>query len=162
VPLPEYFLQQDDTDVVDTQDFIAAMQVQDVVAAMHDYLETRCQFENGLSPANTNDRIVAVPDAYLAALSASLHSGFGPLFLNCGSDYVCDTSARIVIEVAEPLPKPPDSATTAFQFYNSAHVTWIEGGRKILIDKPAGSLYFSLDRAYGDALRVANLLLAAQ
>lgn len=36
VPLPAYFLQQDDT-IADDQDFIAAMQVQDVAAAMQDY-----------------------------------------------------------------------------------------------------------------------------
>lgn len=161
VPLPKYFLQRED-DVADAQDFIAAMQVQDVESAMQDYLETRHQFENGLTPAGVNGLIAKVPDGYLAVLSASLRGAFGPLFLSCGTSYVNDSSARIGIDVAEPLPEPPQAGEAAFQFYDSAHVTWTKGGRQIQVDKPAGRLYFSLDRAYGDALRVVNLLLAAQ
>lgn len=161
VPLPEYFLQQDET-VANDQDFIAAMQVQDVAAAMRDYLETRHQFENGLTPANANEHIDEVPGDYLTVLSASLRGSFGTLFRSCDADCVSDSSARIVIDMAEPLPKPPDAGVLTFQFYDSAHVAWAEGGRQILVDKPAGRLNFSLDRAYGDALRVANLILATQ
>ncbi len=163
VPRPEYFLQaEDDDDATDTQDFITAMQVQDVAAAMQDYLDMRLQFENGLTPANANERIDKVPDDYLSVLSTSLLGNFGTLFRRCDASCISDSSAQIIIDMAEPLPTPPDAGLTAFQFYDSAHVTWTEGGRQIQIDKPAGRLNFSLDRAYGDALRVTNLLLAAQ
>lgn len=160
VPQPEYFLQPDDA--ADTQDLMEAMQVQDVAAAMQDYLDMRLQFENGLTPVNANKRIHKVPDDYLAVLSASLHGSFGTLFLRCSSSCISDSSARVVIDMTEPLPKPPAAHLTAFQFHDSARVMWTEGGRQIQVDKPAGLLNFSLDRAYGDALRVANLLLAAQ
>lgn len=161
VPRPEYFLQTED-DTADTQDLMAAMQVQDVAAAMQDYLGMRLQFENGLTPANANRPIEKVPEEYLAVLSASLQGSFGPLVLSCGSNFLGGSSARVVIDMGEPLPKPPAAHLTAFQFHDSARVMWIEGGRQIQVDKPAGRLNFSLDRAYGDALRVANLLLAAQ
>jgi hypothetical protein len=161
VPRPEYFLQRED-DAADVQDFIATMQVQDVAAAMQDYLDTRHQFENGLTPANANERIDKIPDDYLAVLSTSLRGSFGTLFRRCDAAYFSDSSARIIIDMAEPLPRPPAARSASFQFYDSAHVTWIEGEKKIRVDKPAGRLHFSLDRAYGDALRVANLLLAAQ
>lgn len=161
VPLPEYFLQRDDASA-DDHDFIAVMQVQDVAAAMHDYLDTRLQFENGLTPANANGLIDKVPGDYLAVLSTSLQGSFGTLFRRCDEGSISDCSARIIIDMAEPLPKPPTPSLTAFQFYDLAHVTWTEGERQIRVDKPAGCLNFSLDRAYGDALRVANLLLAAQ
>lgn len=161
VPRAEYFLQPED-DAAETQDLMAAMQVQDVAAAMQDYLSMRLQFENGLTPANANKRINKVPDEYLAALSTSLHGSFGPLFLSCGAGCIGNSSARIVIDMSEPLPKPPATHLSAFQFHDSARVMWTEGGRQIQVDKPAGRLNFSLDRAYGDALRVANLLLAAQ
>ncbi|MDO9568626.1 MAG: N-6 DNA methylase [Hydrogenophaga sp.] len=161
VPQPEYFLQPED-DAPVAQDYIAAMQVQDVAAAMQDYLDTRRQFENGLTPTNANERIDKVPNDYLTVLSTSLRGSFGALFRHCDAGCISDSSARIVIDMAEPLPKSPAACAAAFQFYDSAHVTWAEGGRQIRVDKPAGRLNFSLDRAYGDALRVANLLLAAQ
>lgn len=161
VPRPEYFLQRED-EAADTQDFIAAMRVQDVAIAMQDYLDTRHQFENGLTPANANKRIDKVPDDYLTVLSTSLRGSFGTLFRRCDASCISDSSARIVIDMTEPLPKPPAASEAAFQFYDSAYVTWAEGGQQIRLDKPAGRLNFSLDRAYGDALRVANLLLAAQ
>lgn len=161
VPRPEYFLQREDA-ADGVQDFIAAMQVQDVSSAMRDYLDTRHQFENGLTPANANEQINEVPGDYLTVLSASLRGSFGSLFRNCDADRISNSSARIVIEMTEPLPKPPALGVATFQFYDSAHVAWAEGGRQIRVDKPAGRLNFSLDRAYGDALRVANLILAAQ
>ncbi|WAI85712.1 MULTISPECIES: HsdM family class I SAM-dependent methyltransferase [Achromobacter] len=161
VPPPEYFLQTKD-DAPDTNDFIAAMQVQDVAAAMRDYLETRLQFENGLTPAHANERIDKVPDDYLKVLSASLCGSFGTLFRGCEVGSVSESSARIVVDMAEPLPKSPAGYVAAFQFHDSARITWTEGERQIRVDKPAGRLNFSLDRAYSDALRVANLLLAAQ
>ena len=161
VPRPEYFLQPDD-DATDAKKFIAAMQIQDVAAAMQDYLDMRLQFENGLTPANANERIDKVPDDYLTVLSTALYGSFGKLFQRCDAGCIRDSSARIVIDMADPLPTPPAARVSAFQFYDSAHVTWTEGGRQIRVDKPAGRLNFSLDRAYGDALRVANLLLAAQ
>ncbi|MFA9284786.1 N-6 DNA methylase [Comamonas sp. SY3] len=157
VPLPEYFLQHEGG-----ENYIEAMQIQDVASAMQDYLETRLQFENGLTPASANECIDQVPDDYLKVLSTSLHGSFGPLIQCCKVDWISDVSARIVICMAEPLPTPPASRVTAFQFYDSALVTWIKGERLVSIDKPAGRLNFSLDRAYSDALRVANLLLAAQ
>jgi len=161
VPRPEYFLKPDE-DAADEQDFIAAMQVPDVAVAMQDYLDMRLQFENGLTPANANECIDEVPQEYLTLLSASLQGNFGKLFRRCDVSCIGDSSAQVVIHMAEPLPNPPDTRLTAFQFYDSAHVTWAEGGRQIQIDKPAGRLNFSLDRAYGDAQRVTNLLMAAQ
>ena len=160
VPLPDYFLQSEDA--ADAQDFIAAMQVQDVADAMQDYLETRHQFENGMSPAGANEPIAVIPEGYLAVLGTSLRGAFGALFRGCDKSCISESSARIQIDVAEPLPKPPVVGDAAFQFYDSAHVTWTEGGRQVRVDKPAGRLYFSLDRAYADAVRVVNLLLAAQ
>jgi len=162
VPLPEYFLRQKPGDEGSDEDFMTAMQIKDVSAAMRDYLNTRHQFENGLTPASANTRIVEVPVDYVAAMKSSLRSGFGPLFLDCTALPVLNASARIRIDVAEPLPAPPPNSDIAFQFYDSAHVSWSAGARQMFVVKPAGSLYFSLDRAYGDALRVMNLLLAAQ
>lgn len=162
VPLPEYFLRQKPGDEGSDEDFMTAMQIKDVSAAMRDYLNTRHQFENGLTPASANTRIVEVPVDYMAAMKSSLRSGFGPLFLDCTALPVLNASARIRIDVAEPLPAPPPNSDIAFQFYDSAHVSWSAGARQMFVVKPAGSLYFSLDRAYGDALRVMNLLLAAQ
>ena len=148
--------------MVGDQDFIAAMQIQDITAAMQDSLDTRHQFENGLTPANANERIDRVPEDYLDLLSTFLHGSFGRLFLRCEANCVSDSSARVVIDMAEPLPTPPPTRAAAFEFYDSANVMWTEGERQIRVDKPAGRLYFSLDRAYGDALRIANLLMAAQ
>lgn len=162
VPLPDYFLQPDDSDKAETPDFIAAMQIQDITAAMQDYLRTRRQFENGLTPFNSNESITTVPRDYLDVLSTSLRGGFGPLFIGCDKGRIHDSSAQICIEVAEPLPESPTTKEATFQFYDSAQINWSKGDRHILINKPAGHLYFSLDRAYGDALRVINLLLAAQ
>lgn len=161
VPLPEYFLQQEPVDN-DNENFMAAMQITDVAAAMRDYLDTRLQFENGLAPSSANTCIDEVPDDYVAVMKSSLRGGFGPLLLDCTALPVLNSSARICIEVTEPLPNPPPTSESAFQFYDSANVFWSAGGRQIFVAKPAGSLYFSLDRAYGDALRVMNLLLAAQ
>jgi hypothetical protein len=161
VPLPEYFLRQEPVDG-DDEDFLAAMQVNDVAAAMQDYLNTRHQFENGLAPSSANVRIHEVPEDYVAVMKSSLRGGFGPLLLDCTALPVLDASARICIDVAEPLPSPPPISKAAFQFYDCAHVSWSAGARQICVVKPAGSLYFSLDRAYGDALRVMNLLMAAQ
>ncbi|WP_442112017.1 N-6 DNA methylase [Pseudomonas sp. NUPR-001] len=161
VPRPEYFLQPEDY-TSDTPDLLAAMQVEDVAAAMQDYLDMRLQFENGLTPTNANERIDKVPGDYLEVLSTSLSSSFGALFQGCDASYISDSSIRIVIDMTDPLPKSPVTHLAAFQFYDSAHVMWIEGERQIVVDKPAGRLNFSLDRAYGDALRIANLLLAAQ
>lgn len=161
VPLPGYFLRQQPADG-DDEDFMAAMQVKDVAAAMKDYLNTRLQFENGIVPSGANARIDEVPEDYVAVMKSSLRGGFGPLFSDCIALPVRNASAGICIEVAEPLPSPPATNEVAFQFYDSAHVSWSAGERRIFVVKPAGSLYFSLDRAYGDALRVMNLLLAAQ
>jgi len=160
VPLPEYFLRQ--KSIGNDDDFIAAMQIEDVAAAMQDYLDTRHQFENGLSPSGVHARIDEVPGDYVEVMKSSLRSGFGPLILNCTAQPVLNASARICIDVAEPLPSPPSTSEASFQFYDSAHVSWSAGERQIFVVKPAGSLYFSLDRAYGDALRVMNLLLATQ
>lgn len=160
VPLPEYFLRKEPVD--GDEDFMAAMQIKDVAAAMRDYLNSRHQFENGLAPSSANAHIYEVPDDYLAVMKSSLRGGFGPLLLDCKALPVLNASARICIDVAEPLPGPPPTSETAFQFYDSAHVSWSAGDRQIFVAKPAGSLYFSLDRAYGDALRVMNLLLATQ
>jgi len=162
VPLPEYFLHQEIVNDDDNEDFMIAMQITDVAPAMRDYLDTRHQFENGVTPSSANTCIAQVPDDYVAVLKSSLLGGFGPLLLGCKALPVHNASARISIDVAEPLPSPPTINETTFQFYDSAHVTWSAGARQIFIVKPAGSLYFSLDRAYGDALRVMNLLLAAQ
>lgn len=161
-PLPEYFLQPNDPTSEDTPDFMTAMGVQDVVAAMQDYILTRRQFENGLTPQNSNNHITAVPGEYLSVLSSSLRGAFGPLFIRCDEGRVHDISAHIRIEVSEPLPEPPTAKESTFQFYDSLQIKWAKGDRQILVNKPTGNLYFSLDRAYGDALRVVNLLLAAQ
>ncbi len=161
VPLPEYFLRQESVDGENDADFMNAMQVGDVAAAMQDYLDTRHQFENGLSPSSAGVLISEVPDDYLTVMKSSLRGGFGPLLLDCTALPVLDASARICIDVAEPLPGPPPTGEATFQFYDSARVSWSAGERQIFVVKPAGSLYFSLDRAYGDALRVMNLLLAA-
>lgn len=160
VPLPEYFLRPGHGAVA--EDFIAAMQLEDITDAMRDYLQTRLQFENGISPAGANSPVGEVPLDYLTVLGNSLRAGFGSLFLRCSTERVSDASALIRIDVGAPLPKPPEMTESKFQFYDSAHVTWTQGERRIRIDKPIGRLYFSLDRAYGDALRVVNLLLAAQ
>jgi hypothetical protein len=161
VPLPEYFLQPELLEGNNDENFMAAMQIEDVAAALRDYLDTRHQFENGLVPSSANVRIDAVPDDYVAVMKSSLRGGFGSLVLDCTALPVLNASARIRIDVAEPLPDPPPTIDASFQFYDSAHVSWSAGERQIVIVKPATSLYFSLDRAYGDALRVMNLLLAA-
>lgn len=161
VPLPDYFVGDGPIDC-DDEDFMDAMQIKDVAAAMQDYLDNRHQFENGLTPSNANTHIGEVPDDYVAAMKSALRGGFGPLLLDCTAQPILNASARICIDVAEPLPNPPSTSDAAFQFYDSAQVSWSAGERQILVVKPAASLYFSLDRAYGDALRVMNLLLAAQ
>lgn len=162
VPLPEYFLQEDQIGIESGEDFMAAMQIKDVSAAMQDYLNTRHQFENGITSSNANVRIKEVPEEYIEVLESSLRGGFGPLLLDCTTLSVRNGSAQICINVTEPLPNPPLTGEVTFDFYDSTHVSWSIGERQIFVVKPAGSLYFSLDRAYGDALRVMNLLLAAQ
>lgn len=158
VPRLEYFL----SDSSQHQNFIEAMKLEDIVDAMNDYMGTRHQFENGQTPINANTAISKAPEDYLKILSICLHGSFGDLFTSCRTEDANNSSIPIIIEMAKPLPKRSNEEASNFQFYDTAHVTWSEGDRKIQMEKPAGSLYFSLDRAYSDAMRVTNLLMVTQ
>ncbi|WP_343742756.1 HsdM family class I SAM-dependent methyltransferase [Herbaspirillum huttiense] len=159
-PPKEFFVEE--IGAVDEKSILAAMGALDISEPMHDYLNTRAQFENGISPPDANHADSCVPQDYLQVLTATLKGSFGSLVQGCKEESVGETEICVRINFEEALPKPLNflSSDSQFQYFESTRVTWSAGERHMLLSKPNGNLYFTMERAYADALRVSNILLS--
>lgn len=140
-----------------------AMGVQDIREPMVDYIENRAQFENGMCPPTANRPSEMVPTEYLDVLDATLRESFGDLIEDCCSESLSELEVKVRIAFSEDLPTPPigENVRETFQYFDSTRADWKEGARHMVLSKPNGNLYFTMERAYADALQVTNLLLSA-
>ncbi|CAJ3005088.1 type I restriction-modification system, M subunit [Burkholderia pseudomallei] len=158
---PAAFFESGDDDMSD-EAILAAMNASDIREPMYDYMDNRAQFENGMCPPAANSPTTIVPDEYLSVLGATLRENFGDLVRRCRSESLSGTGVQVRIEFSEQLPAANIDLNNSesFQYFESTHVSWTKGERHMLLSKPNGQLYFTMERAYADALRVTNLLLS--
>lgn len=161
-PPAAFFLDRAEDEMSDDA-ILNAMTANDVREPMRDYLDNRAQFENGVSPPGANRSNSGIPKGYLDVLEATLRENFGDLVAGCHIEDLSETQVQVQIDFMLDLPESEDhpQEEPEFQYFESTRVAWRRGETHMLLSKPNGGLYFTLERAYADALRVTNLLLAA-
>lgn len=146
-----------------SQDFLRDMGLPDLLQPFGDYVENRIGFENGVSSDFAISRCTSAPIEYIDTLKSTLAKSLRVDDLRIESGGVSDATIALRLRSSvfdEMYVMDVDRNRLEFQFYDTSSISVDRVTGELVLAKPADRGYFTLERAFSDAVKIINTLVS--